>query len=72
MLAMLLAMLGLALAFAVRNAPLMGLAIVFGLLELGSFYYVLGTSLLVKSVLMAAMGMVLLGSAQWLAQEAKA
>ncbi len=72
LLAVLLALLALALAFALHNRALMGLSILFGLLEVGSFYYVLGTSLLVKSIIMAALGTVLMGSARWLAKEARA
>jgi len=71
LLAMFLAMLGLALAFAIRNRPLMGVAIIFGLLEVSTFYYVLGTTLLVKSIVMIVLGMVLIASAHWLAKEAK-
>jgi uncharacterized membrane protein len=67
LLAMFLALLGLALAFAIRNRPLMGLAIIFGLLEISSFYYVLGTTLLMKSMVMAALGVALLAAAHWLA-----
>jgi Domain of unknown function (DUF4401) len=71
LLAMFLALLGLALAFSIRNGPLMGLAIVFALLEISSFYYVLGTTLLVKSMVMAVLGIALLASAHWLAREAE-
>ena len=70
LLAMFLALLALALAFAIRNRPLMGLAIIFALLELSSFYYVLGTTLLVKSIVMVLLGGALLASARWLAKEA--
>ena len=56
LMAVLLALLALALAFAVRNVALMGLAIVFGLLEVGCFYYSWGPTLLVKSIVMLALG----------------
>jgi len=56
----LLALLGLALAFALRHRPLMGLAVIFALLEISSFYYVLGASLLMKSLVMILLGASLL------------
>ncbi len=62
----LLALLGLALAFMLRHRPLMGLAVVFALLEISSFYYVLGASLLTKSFIMILLGAALLGSARGL------
>lgn len=71
LLAMFLALFALVLAFRLRNRPLMGVAIVFALAEVSASYYVLGTTLLVKSVIMLVMGAVLLASAQWLAKEAK-
>ncbi len=71
LLAVFLAMLALALAFAIRNRPLMGVAILFGLLEVSSFYYVLGTTLLIKAIVMMVLGAGLLASARWLATEAK-
>jgi len=61
-----LALLGLALAFLLRHRPLMGLAVVFALLEISSFYYVLGASLLMKSLIMILLGAALLGSARGL------
>jgi uncharacterized membrane protein len=70
-LSILLALLALALAFAVRNRPLMGVAIIFGLLEVSSFYYVLGTTLLVKSIIMLVLGAALLVSARVLARESR-
>jgi uncharacterized membrane protein len=69
LLAMLLAILSLALSFTIRNRALMGVAILFALLEIGSFYYVLGTTLLVKSIIMIVLGCTLLGAAQYLAKE---
>jgi uncharacterized membrane protein len=66
-----LALLSLALAFNLRNRPLMGLAIVCSLLEISAFYYVLGTTLLVKSILMLLLGAALLASAHVLAKESK-
>src|ERR1051325_856320 len=71
LLAMLLAVLAMALAFAIRCRPLIGLAIVFGLLEVSAFYYVLGTTLLVKSIIMVLLGAALLASAEWLAMEVR-
>jgi hypothetical protein len=56
LLAALLALLALALGFALRNRPLMGLAILFGLLELSCFYYALAATLLVKSIVMLLLG----------------
>lgn len=69
LLAMFLAILSLALAFTLQNRALMGLAILFALLEIGGFYYVLGTTLLVKSLIMIALGVALLGVAQVFAKE---
>lgn len=71
LLSMFLALLALALAFTLRSRSLMGLAMVFGLLEVSAFYYVLGTTLLIKSIIMLVMGGGLLASARWLAREAK-
>ena len=68
-LAMLLALLALTLSFAIRNRVLMGLAIIFALLEVGGFYYVLGATLLVKSIIMVVLGIALLGTAQFLGKE---
>jgi hypothetical protein len=69
LLAMFLSVLALASAFTICNRALMGLAILFGLLEIGGFYYVLGATLLVKSVIMIALGVAMLGAAQFLAKE---
>jgi hypothetical protein len=71
LLAILLAMLSMALGFALRNRALIGLAILFGLLELSAFYYVLGTTLLLKSVIMILLGAILIGAAQPLARASK-
>jgi len=71
LLSIFLALLALALAFVLRHRPLMGVAIVFALGEVSSFYYVLGTTLLVKSIIMLVMGAGLLVSARLLAAEAK-
>ena len=71
LLSVFLALLALALAFALRNRPLMGTAIIFALLEVSAFYYVLGTTLLVKSIIMLALGAVLLVSARLLSTESR-
>ena len=71
LLSIFLALLSLALAYALRNRPLMGIAIVFALLEVSAFYYVLGTTLLVKSIIMLVLGALLLGSARFLSTESK-
>jgi hypothetical protein len=47
-------------AFALRSRALMGTCIVAVLLHISHFYYALGTSLLLKSLLMLAMGVALL------------
>jgi len=62
-------LLALTLSFAIRNRVLMGLAIIFALLEVGGFYYVLGATLLVKSIIMVVLGIALLGTAQFLGKE---
>ena len=49
----------------------MGVAIIFGLLEIASFYYVLGATLLIKSIVMVVLGAILLGAARWVAREAQ-
>ena len=54
-------------AFALRSRALMGGGIVAVLLHMAHFYYALGTSLLLKSLLMVAMGAALLFAARWLA-----
>jgi uncharacterized membrane protein len=65
LLAALLALPTIALAFALRHRALLGLAILFGLLEISSFYYLLGVSLLVKSLLMISIGAILFLAGQW-------
>jgi len=47
-------------AFALRSRALMGACILAVLLHISHFYYVLGTSLLLKSLLMIALGVALL------------
>jgi len=69
LMAMFLAVLAIALGFALRNRALMGVSILFGLLEIGGFYYILGATLLMKSVIMIVLGVVLLSAAQVLAKE---
>ncbi len=54
-------------AFAVCNRALMGACIVAALLHVSHFYYALGASLLLKSLLMLLMGMALLAAARRLA-----
>jgi Domain of unknown function (DUF4401) len=54
-------------AFALRSRALMGACIAAVLLHVSHFYYALGTSLLLKSVLMLAMGAALLLAARTLA-----
>lgn len=49
--------------FALRSRALMGIGIVAAVLHLGNFYYTLGTTLLLKSLVMLVMGAVLLGIA---------
>lgn len=53
-------------AFALRQRGLMALCVVAVLGHVSHFYYALGASLLVKSVLMLAMGGALLAAARWL------
>lgn len=64
--AALLALLAMALAFTLGDRALLGFAILFALLDIGCFYYLLGTTLLVKSILMIVLGGVLLGAARLL------
>jgi hypothetical protein len=56
----------LAAAFALGNRGLMGLAVLAALLHVSHFYYAMGSSLLLKSVLMLAMGAACLAGARWL------
>jgi hypothetical protein len=48
-------------AFHLRNKALLGVAIAAALLHLGQFYFLLGTTLVMKSVIMVAVGALLLG-----------
>jgi uncharacterized protein DUF4401 len=48
-------------AFQLRNKALLGIAVAAALLHIGQFYFLLGTSLVVKSIIMVAVGTVLLG-----------
>lgn len=66
LLAALLALPAMALAFALCHRPLVGLAILFGLLEISCFYYVLGATLLFKSLVMVALGLLLLAACHWM------
>jgi uncharacterized membrane protein len=68
--AALLALFSLGLSFELRSRALMGVAIVFSLLELSAFYYVLGTTLLIKSVIMLVMGIGLLAGVRILERKA--
>jgi hypothetical protein len=56
-------------AFRLRDRPLIGLAIAGALLHVGQFYNLLGTTLLVKSAIMFAVGAALLGAAWALRRE---
>ncbi|MEQ1516666.1 MAG: DUF4401 domain-containing protein [Usitatibacteraceae bacterium] len=49
--------------FAMKNRALMGIAIFGALLHISHFYYTLGTSLLMKSLIMVVMGAAMLGAA---------
>jgi hypothetical protein len=59
---------GIAAAFALRSCALMGACVLAVLLHVSHFYYALGTSLLLKSLLMLAMGGAMLLAARWFAQ----
>jgi len=72
MLSALAALGGVAAAFALRNRALMGVCVLAALLHVSHFYYALGTSLLLKSLLMFAMGVALLLAARWFAQGERA
>ena len=56
----------LAAAFALGGRGLMGLCVLAALLHTSHFYYAMGSSLLVKSLLMLVMGAACLGAARWL------
>jgi hypothetical protein len=49
-------------AFQLRNKALLGVAIAAALLHVGQFYFLLGTTLVVKSIIMLAVGAVLVGA----------
>lgn len=53
-------------AFRLRNRAILGVAIAGALLHIAQFYYLLGTTLLIKSVVMIAVGVVALAWAGWL------
>jgi len=59
-------------AFALGRRALMALCVVAALLHVGHFYYALGTSLLVKSLLMLAMGGAFIAAARVLRPKEKA
>jgi hypothetical protein len=61
-----LAMLAAWIAFAVRSAGLLGMAIVAALVHLARFYYLYGATLTLKAVIMLAVGLVLLGAGRLL------
>jgi hypothetical protein len=48
-------------AFQLRNKALLGVAIAAALLHVGQFYFLLGTTLVVKSIIMVVVGVLLLG-----------
>ena len=54
--------------FALRSRALMGVGIIGALLHISHFYYALGTSLLMKSLIMLLMGAAMLGAAYLLNQ----
>jgi Domain of unknown function (DUF4401) len=60
LLAVVLALFAMFCAFRIRSSALIGLAIAGALLHVSHFYYLLGTTLLIKSCLLLAMGSVLL------------
>ena len=62
------ALAGVAAGFALRSRALMGASVLAVLLHLSHFYYALGTSLLLKSLLMLAMGAAMLLAARWFKQ----
>ena len=72
MLSALAALGGIAAAFALRSRALMGAGAVAVLLHISHFYYELGTSLLLKSLLMLVMGGALVLAARWFARGERA
>ena len=65
LLAVMLALLALALAFNLKSYALLGSAILFALAEVSAFYYAWGVTLLVKSIVMLILGGLLLLAARW-------
>jgi len=63
---------GIAAAFALHSRALLGACALAVLLHVSHFYYELGTSLLLKSLLMLAMGGAMLLAARWFAQGERA
>jgi hypothetical protein len=57
-------------AFSLRNAGLLGTAVVAALVHLARFYYLYGTTLTTKSAIMLAMGLILLGAGRLLDRHA--
>ena len=55
-------------AFRLRSDGLAGFAVIAALLHLARFYYLYGTSLTWKAVIMVCLGVVLLGGGMWLAR----
>jgi uncharacterized membrane protein len=55
-------------AFALRSRALMGVCILAALIHVSHFYYALGTSLLLKSLLMIVMGVALLLASRAISQ----
>ena len=55
-------------AFRLRSDGLAGFAVFAALLHLARFYYLYGTSLTWKAVIMVCLGVVLLGGGMWLAR----
>jgi hypothetical protein len=67
-----LAMLAAWIAFSLRSAGLLGVAIVAALAHLARFYYLYGTTLTLKAGIMLAMGLVLLGAGRLMGRHAGA
>jgi len=65
-----LALFGVHASFSLRNAGLLGACVVAALAHLARFYYLYGTTLRLKSLLMLVMGLVLLGAARLLERRA--
>jgi hypothetical protein len=53
-------------AYAIASRGLMAICIIAALLHVSHFYYAMGTSLLVKAVIMLVMGAAFLGASHWL------